>query len=32
MLAVASEDKCLDCVKILIKAGANKNVSDIFGD
>ena len=32
MLAVASEDTCLDCVKILVKAGACKKVSDVFGD
>lgn len=32
MLAAASNDKCLDCVKILLEAGANKTISDVFGD
>ena len=32
MLAVASADKCLECVKLLIQAGANKTLTDCFGD
>lgn len=32
MLAVASEDKCLECVKLLLKAGADLNKQDFFGD
>lgn len=32
MLAVASEDKCLECVKLLLKAGADRSKRDFFGD
>jgi ankyrin repeat protein len=32
MLAAASGDKCLDCVKVLLRSDADCKVKDAFGN